>query len=84
VRYRLQIEEQAFGQLRALPPAERRAAGRRIRLLQEDLQGNVKKLTAGGSKYRMCVGRLRVLFVLEKDLITVYAVEARKDAYKKR
>jgi len=83
MHYGLAIEEQALEQLRALPKKERRNVGERIRLLQDNLQGNVKKLTAGAHKYRLRVGRLRVLFVLEKDLITVYAVEPRKDAYKK-
>ena len=40
-----------------------------------------KKLTARTHEYRLRVGSWRVLFMLEGDLINVYAVKDRKDAY---
>jgi len=43
--------------------------------------GDVKKLTAKTHEYRLRVGTLRVLFTLEKDLISIYAVRDRKKAY---
>jgi mRNA interferase RelE/StbE len=49
--------------------------------LQRNLSGDVKKLTAKTHEYRLRVGSLRVLFTLEKDLISVYAVRDRKQAY---
>jgi mRNA interferase RelE/StbE len=49
--------------------------------LQSNLSGDVKKLTAKTHEYRLRVGSLRVLFTLEKDLISVYAVRHRKQAY---
>jgi len=50
-------------------------------LLQSDLAGNVRKLTAKTREYRLRVGSLRVLFMLEGDLISVYRVKDRKEAY---
>jgi mRNA interferase RelE/StbE len=81
MRYRLEIKEEARQQLRALAKEQRRNVGRRLDALQSDLSGDVKKLTAKTHEYRLRVGNLRVLFTLEKDLISVYAVRDRKQAY---
>ena len=79
--YRLEIKEEAREQLRALPKEKRRNVGRRLDALQTDLSGDVKKLAAKTHEYRLRVGSLRVLFTLEEDLISVYAVKDRKKAY---
>ena len=47
---------------------------RRLDALQKDFSGDVKKLTAKAHEYRLRMGSLRVLFTLEEDLISVYAV----------
>jgi mRNA interferase RelE/StbE len=81
MRYRLEIKEEARRQLRALAKEQRRNVGRRLDSLQSNLSGDVKKLTAKTHEYRLRVGTLRVLFTLEKNLISVYAVRDRKKAY---
>ena len=81
MRYRLEIKEEARQQLRALPKEHRRNIGRRLDALQTNFSGDVKKLTAKKHEYRLRAGSLRVLFTLENDLISVYAVRDRKKAY---
>jgi len=81
MRYRLEIKEEARRQLRALAKEQRRKVGERLDALQSSLSGEVKKLTAKTHEYRLRVGSLRVLFTLEKALISVYAVRDRKKAY---
>ena len=81
MRYRLAIADEALVQLRALPDDLRRNIGHRLDALQNDLQGDVRKLCGRERKYRLRVGSHRVLFILEKDLIFVHAVKDRKDAY---
>jgi mRNA-degrading endonuclease RelE of RelBE toxin-antitoxin system len=81
MRYRLEVKEEARQQLRALPKEQRRNIGRRLDALQKDFSGDVKKLTARANEYRLRVGTLRVLFTLEGELISVYAVKARRKAY---
>ena len=71
MRYRLEIKEEARQQLRALAKEQRRNIGRRLDALQSNLAGDVKKLMAKTHEYRLRVGTLRVLFTLEKDLISV-------------
>ena len=81
MHYRLEIKEEARQQLRALAKEKRRNVGRRLDALQTNLSGDVKKLTAKSNEYRLRVGSLRVLFTLENDLVSVYAVKDRKEAY---
>jgi mRNA interferase RelE/StbE len=81
VKYQLEIKEAALAKLRELPEDIRRAIGYRMHLLQTDLAGDVKKLTAQEKKYRLRVGNFRVLFRLEGDTIMVYDVRDRKEAY---
>ena len=81
MRYRLEIKEEARQQLRALPKEQRRNIGQRLDALQKDFSLDVKKLTTKTHEYRLRMGSLRVLFTLEGDLISVYAVKDRKTAY---
>lgn len=81
MRYRLMISEKAREQLRALPKAIRRNIGQRMETLRGDLRGDVTKLKDRGSRYRLRIGKYRVLFVLAGDAIQVYAVKDRKEAY---
>jgi mRNA interferase RelE/StbE len=81
MRYDLVISEEARDQLRALPKSVRKNMGRRLDALQNNLSGDVKKLTAHQPKYRLRVGSYRVLFQLEGRVIFVYAVKHRREAY---
>lgn len=81
MHYRLEIKSEAREQLRALSKEQRRNIGRRLDALQNELAGDVKKLTAKTHEYRLRAGKLRVLFMLEGDLISVYRVGDRKEVY---
>ena len=81
MRYRIEFGDEALAQLRSLAKDLRRNIGFRLDQLQNDLAGDVKKLKGGDNEYRLRVGHHRVLFALEKDLIFVYAVRDRKEAY---
>ena len=82
MHYQLEISEEALLQLRAFPKELRQRIGQKLDALQTDLQGDVKKLAGQSGKYRLRVGSHRVLFTLEKDLIMVYLVNDRKNAYR--
>ena len=71
----------ALQQLRALPREHRRNIGWRLDALQNDFVGDVKKLSGRTQEYRLRAGSFRVAFMLESDLITVYPVKDRKEAY---
>ncbi len=81
MRYQLFLSAKARQQLRALEKATRRNIGRRLEALRDDLHGDVKKLEGRNNRYRLRVGNHRVLFTLEGNLIAVYRVKDRKEAY---
>ena len=53
----------------------------KIEALQEDLVGDVKKLTDFTPEYRLRVGDYRVLFEVDGNTVVVYRILHRKDAY---
>jgi mRNA interferase RelE/StbE len=77
----LDIKDEARGQLRAMSRELRRKIGSRLDTLQNDLSGDVRKLSGRAHEYRLRVGNFRILFMLEADLIVVYSVKDRKEAY---
>jgi len=81
MHYDLEISEEARDQLRALPKELRQSIGQRMETLCTNLQGDVAKLKAMDSRYRLRVGSYRVLFVLAGARIRVYAIRNRKEAY---
>lgn len=81
MRYQLSLSKNARQQLRSLDKATRRNIGRRLEAMRADLQGDVKKLEAKNNRYRLRVGSQRVLFTLEGNVIGVYRVKDRKEAY---
>ena len=78
---KLFISPEARRQLLALAPDVRRNIGQRLRSLQTDFSGDIKKLHASKRQYRLRVGVFRILFRLDQDRIEVYAVKHRREAY---
>src|SRR5436309_13810852 len=76
-----EISDKAREQWRALPKEMRRNIGQRMETMRDDLRGDVLKLRDKGNRYRLRIGTFRVLFVLAGDMIQVYAVRDRKEAY---
>ena len=81
IEYQLALSKAAREQVLELRKDRRRQIGQRLTLPQNNLTGDVKKLNAVENKYRPRVGKFRVLFRLEDDLIAVYSVKDRKEAY---
>ena len=68
--------------MKDLPKEEASKLLDRLALLEDNLKGDVKKLTHVTPEYRMRSGNYRVLFELEEDRIIVYRIEHRKDIYR--
>ena len=82
MRYKVILTDEVKARLHTLPLALRREIGHKLFLLEEDLAGNVKKLKGSRNEYRLRVGDYRVIFELEGQTVTVYAVGNRKDIYR--
>ena len=82
MNYSIQFKPRAIKDLKRLPPAERERIVAKAEGLQNDLTGDVKRLTNFTPEYRLRVGDYRVLFEVEGETVIVYRVRHRKEAYR--
>jgi mRNA interferase RelE/StbE len=81
VKYQIKFKRRAVKDLKALSPDFRKRILLKIEAMQDDLQGDIKKLTNFTPEYRLRVGTYRVLFKIDGENLTVYRVKHRRDAY---
>nr|WP_174763943.1 MULTISPECIES: type II toxin-antitoxin system RelE/ParE family toxin [unclassified Anabaena] len=81
VQYQIEFKPKAIKDLQKIPVNERERIINKIEAMQDDLQGDVKRLTNFTPEYRLRVGDYRVLFELEEQTIIVYRVKHRSKAY---
>jgi mRNA interferase RelE/StbE len=81
MEYRIQFKPRAIKDLKALPKETVRRIVKKIEALQNNLEGDVKKLTNYSPEYRLRVGTYRVLFEVDDDEMIIYRILHRKDAY---
>lgn len=82
MKYGIEFKPRAIKDLRVLPKAVQRRIIARIEDLQDDLSGDVKRLTNHTPEYRLRVGQYRALFEVQDAVIVIYRILHRKDAYK--
>jgi mRNA interferase RelE/StbE len=80
--YTVELKPQAMKDCKKLPQKEVQRIFEKIEHLQENLQGDVKKLTNFTPEYRLRVGQYRILFEIEQDVIIIYRVLHRKEVYR--
>ena len=79
--YNIDLTKRADKDLRKLPVQVQKRIAKGLRLLQNDLQGDVKKLTNFTPEYRLRIGNYRVLFEIEDNELVIQRILHRKDAY---
>ncbi len=79
--YEIDFKPRAFKDLKVLPKSAQRRILAKIEALRNDLAGDVKHLTNFTPEYRLRVGDYRVLFEVDEEIVVVYRVVHRKDAY---
>ena len=82
MNYQVDFKPRALKDLKSLPVEESRRIVAKAEGLQNDLAGDVKKLTNFTPEYRLRVGNYRVLFEVEGPKAVIYRVLHRKDAYR--
>ena len=65
--YEIEFKPRAIKDLKAFPESGRKRLVAKIEALQNDLKGDVKKLTNFQPEYRLRVGDFRVLFEVEGE-----------------
>ena len=81
MKFTSELKPKAIKDMKSIPPKEREQIMARIDRMEEELQGDVKKLTNHTPEYRMRSGNYRVLFEVEGERIVIYRVLHRKEAY---
>ena len=79
--YEIVFDEKAQKQLKKLPQFIADNITKKIKMLSNDLYGNVKKLSDYSPEYRLRVGDHRILFDLEGNKIVIHAVRNRQEGY---
>lgn len=80
--YSIEINPTAIKDLKSLDRKEALRITEKIKTLENNLSGNVKKLTNFIPEYRLRVGDYRVLFGVEGQNVIVYRIKHRKEAYR--
>lgn len=81
MNYQVELKPRAIKDLKQLPPVQQSRVLAKIDRLQENLTGDVKRLTRYTPEYRLRVGDYRVLFEVEGDRVIIYRIKHRQDAY---
>ena len=79
--YRVEFKPRALKDLKSIDHANARQIVERIELMKDNLTGDVKRLTNFSPEYRLRVGSYRVLFEVEGEMVVIYRIRHRKDAY---
>jgi mRNA interferase RelE/StbE len=81
LRYEVTLKPKAIKDLQRLPPDAQARILEKVELMQDDLQGDVKRLTNFTPEYRLRVGDYRILFEIEAEEIVIYRIKHRSQAY---
>jgi len=79
--YTVQLLPDAVKAIEKLSPDVRRRIIGKVERMQENLAGDVKRLTNYSPEYRLRVGDWRVLFEVEETVIVIYDIIHRSKAY---
>lgn len=82
MQYHVELKPQAIKDGKKIPKTQLRRIFEKIEALQDNLTGDVKRLTNFSPEYRLRVGSYRILFEIEGESVIVYRILHRKQAYK--
>lgn len=82
MRYQVELKPRAERDLKALSASDRERVVERLRWLENDLHGDVKRLTQHFPEYRMRAGDWRALFEVAGSRVIVYRILHRREAYR--
>lgn len=81
MQYQIRFTKRASKELKKLPKDIQKRIVDRIEDLENELGGDVRRLTDHDPHFRLRVGDYRVLFDTEDSIVTIYRVVNRREAY---
>lgn len=82
MHYSIELKPRAEKDLKSLPAEDIHRIIDKLKLLADDLKGDVKKLTNFTPEYRLRVGNWRILFEIESNRIIIYRILHRRESYR--
>ena len=82
MKYQTFLKPKAIKDLKNISKTDAKKSATKIKEMENNLQGDVKKLTKHTPEYRLRVGDWRILFEIEINKIVIYKIKHRKDAYR--
>ena len=83
MRYEVELKPRAMKDLRRISKPDAARVVDALEKLEDDLAGDVKRLTAFAPEYRLRVGDYRVLFEIDQNNhVVVYRVRHRRESYR--
>ena len=81
MKYKIEFKPRAKKDLRAVSASDVNRILLKVQMMENDLAGDVKRLSDFEPQYRLRVGNYRVLFDIENDLIVIFRIKNRREAY---
>ena len=81
MKYEIEFKSRAVKDLQSISKTTQTKILAKIQAMEDDLKGDVKKLTNFTPEYRLRVGNYRILFEIENELIIIYRIKPRDKAY---
>ena len=81
-QYQVELKPKAVKDLKSLPKADQAKVAIRLQAMENNLEGDVKRLTNHTPEFRMRAGNYRALFEIEGTKIVVYRILHRKEVYR--
>ncbi len=81
MKYQVQFNPKAIKDFTKLSPDIQKRINTKIMTLQDNLQGDIKKLTNFYPEYRLRVGNYRILFEIKDNKLIIHRIKHRRNAY---
>ena len=81
MKYEIEFKSRAVKDLQSISKTTQTKILAKIQEMENDLKGDVKKLTNFTPEYRLRVGNYRILFEIENESIVIYRIKPRDKAY---
>lgn len=82
MKYLIEFKKTAVKDIERIDKKESLRILNKIKLLEDGLKGDVKRLTNYTPEFRLRIGKFRVLFEVIENVVIIYRVKHRKESYK--
>jgi len=82
LKYFIEFKTTALKDLQKINRIDAFRVMEKIKILEDGLKGDIKRLTNFTPEYRLRVGNFRVLFETTENKIIIYRIKHRKESYR--